>query len=48
MANVMLGRILRAPRVKEGPHLVLDIERIVAHGDYVILMKDMAEKMSII
>jgi hypothetical protein len=44
MAEVVLGWELRATRVQQSPHLVFQLEGVVAFSHNVVLMEDMTEK----
>ena len=43
VADIVFGRILRAARVQQCPHSMLEFERVVALADNVVLMKHMTE-----
>jgi hypothetical protein len=42
MADVVFGRILRAPLIEDAPHLMLDLHRAEDLFYNVVLMKDVA------
>ena len=48
MPNVMLGRIFGAALIEQFPHPLLDGLAIVSLRHDVILMKDMAEEVTIV
>ena len=48
VADIVFGWILRAARVQQCPHSVLEFERVVALSDNVVLMKYMTEEVPVI
>jgi hypothetical protein len=48
VADIVLGRIFGAARIHQFPNPMLELDRIVAFGDDVVLVKHVAEKMAVI
>jgi len=48
MADIVLGRILRATAVEQCPHSVLDVEAVMAFLHDVVLVKDVTQKVAVI
>ena len=48
MADVVLGRILRPARVQQFPHAMLKFERVMAFGDDIVLVENVAEEVAIV
>jgi hypothetical protein len=47
MPDVVLGRVLRAALVEQCPHAMLEVDRVVAFADDVVLMEDVTKEMSV-
>ena len=48
MPDVVLGRVFRAALVEQRPHATLEVDRVVAFADNIVLMEDVTEEMSVI
>jgi hypothetical protein len=48
VADIVFGWILRAARIQQCPHSVLEFKRVVAFADDVVLMKHVTEKVPVI
>jgi hypothetical protein len=48
MAEVVLGWELRTTCVQQSPHLLLNLGELMTLSDNVVLVKDVAEKMTVI